>query len=532
MYEDIVRTAIQKIKSDGSLYVHGQNPDLMDYYNIWKGKASWKNYKYHLPDGSYKDAQLMSLNLPRYICREWANNYANEGTVVSIPNEKPNERLQEIFLNNNFFGKFNNFVESFFGLGIGATVINANHFTQDEEGNIVKSDSDVTISFVGGRRVVPITVDNGEVTECAFLTFNTNGVKMIIHYINEKGKYSIAELIGKGRAGAYTIDYDNIYNLETDSEYPLFQVWHPNVTVEDDITNEIGTSVFAQAVDSFKQCDLDYTALYKEIKLGQKVKFITSEIIKVDANGKYVQPFDEDDESIIAVEPGTDGTQSIQEVNGELRIDALVKALNFNMNNAAALCGLGQKMFKFEGVGESMQTATGIIAQNSELYRNVIKQENFATDKFRKMVYAIAYVNNTFTNNENITIDKLTDINVVFDDNIVEDKTAKRAQDLQEVSAGIMSSAEYRAEWYDETIEEATKYLQENAMLIDKYLLALQAGAMTVEKFCELVYGKVDNQTILYITEAMKPVNVGDMYADESETGTETNEETEEDAYR
>lgn len=531
MYEDIVRTAIHKLKSDDTLFVHGQNPDLLEYYNIWKGQAKWKKYNYRLPDGSYKESQLMSLNLPRYICREWANNYANEGTVITIPNEASNNRLQEILLTNNFFGKFNNFTESFFGLGIGATVVNASHLMHDDEGNIIKSDSDVTITFVGGRRVVPITIDNGEVTECAFLTFNTNGVKIVIHYINEKGTYSIAELIGKGRAGSYTIDYNNIYVLETDSENALFQVWHPNVTVEDDIANEIGTSILAQSFDVFKQCDLDYTALYKEVKLGQKIKFISADAMKIDANGKYVQPFDENDESVIAVEAGTDGTQSIQEVNGELRIDALVKAINFNMNNAASLCGLGQKMFKFEGVGESMQTATGIIAQNSELYRNVIKQENFATDNFRKMVLAIAYVNNTFTNKPNITIEKMLDINVVFDDNIVEDKATKQAQDIQEVNSGIMSVAEYRAEWYDETIEEATKYLQENAMLVDKYLPALQAGAMTVEKFCELVYGNTDSATIEYIKESMSATDVGDMYVDESETTTEENTEVEENTY-
>ena len=115
------------------------------------------------------------------------------------------------------------------------------------------------------------------------------------------------------------------------------------------------------------------------------------------------------------------------------------------------------------------------------------------------MVYAIAYMNNNFTNNPAINIDRLIDIQITYDDNIVEDTASKKTQDLQEVNAGIMSLAEFRAEWYDEDIDTATNYLQENGMLINIYLPALQAGAMTPEKFCELVYGNADPATIEYI---------------------------------
>jgi hypothetical protein len=54
-----------------------------------------------------------------------------------------------------------------------------------------------------------------------------------------------------------------------------------------------------------------------------------------------------------------------------------------------------------------------------------------------------------------------TEITVDFDDSIIEDKTAERQTDRQEVASGIMSRLEYRMKWYNETEEEALKNLPE-----------------------------------------------------------------------
>ena len=499
MYEKLVEEGLSKIKRS-DVVVQGQNPKITAFYNIWKGVPSWLNYKYHLPNGEYKDAKMLTLNLPKYISRAWANSYANENTTITIPNKDSNERLQEILFNNNFFGKFNSFVEGFMALGIGATLVNLDKFSVDKNGNVLKNDSKVKINYIGGRRVIPISVNNGDVVECAFINFRTNGITLIIHYLNDKNEYEIAEINGIGKSGKYELDFNNINVLITDSKMPLYQIWRPNIAEDDEVENVVGTSIFSEALDAFKSADLNYTAFFKEVKLGQKVKFITADVLKYDANGNAQHPFDENDESVIAVEPGTDGKSLITEVNGELRIQSIISSINFHMNAAAMLCGLGTSTFEFDSSGgRPLQTATAVIAKQTELYRNVVKQENFATDNFRKLVYAIAYVNNNFTNNPVINVDKLIDIQITYDDNIVEDTSSKKTQDLQEVQAGVMSIAEYRAAWYDEDLETATKQLQENGMLVNVYLTALQAGAMTPEKYCELVYGTQDAATIEYI---------------------------------
>ena len=54
----------------------------------------------------------------------------------------------------------------------------------------------------------------------------------------------------------------------------------------------------------------------------------------------------------------------------------------------------------------------------------------------------------------NAGLDEDVEISVDFDDSIIEDKTAERNNDRQDLAAGIMNDWEYRAKWYNE--DEAT----------------------------------------------------------------------------
>ena len=65
-----------------------------------------------------------------------------------------------------------------------------------------------------------------------------------------------------------------------------------------------------------------------------------------------------------------------------------------------------------------------------------------------------------------------------------------------------MSIAEYRANWYDEDYDSALKFIQENGMLIDKYILALQSSVITPEMFVTFAFGenyKYFNELVAYI---------------------------------
>lgn len=502
---EIVKAIQQTLSKDkgGVIEVQGQNPNINIFKKIWIGKPEWQTYNVHLPNGESKKESYKTINLPRYITRAWANNYANENTSISIPNKNSNDRLQEILMSNNFFGKWNNFVEGFMGLGIGAIVVNLDAWAYDENSMIIKGDSNVKIQFVRGERIYPITIDDGEVTECAFVTYRTGGCKLVIHWLNERGTYSITEVKADGRKGSYEFKFNDATTIETDSQKPLFQCWTPNITQDDE--EEYGTAVYSKAYDAFLQCDVDYTSLYKEIKLGGKVKYIATEKQVADTEGHIDIPYDINDETVVAVEKDLLDKPDMKTFVDELRVQQLIQSLNFNMNLAAMLSGLGSTQFEFDGAGgRPIQTATGVIAKQTELYRNVIKQENYAAGKLKDMIQAIIYLNNEFTNNPTINECKDKDIQITFDDNIVEDTDSKRKNDQTEVQNGIMSIAEYRARWYDEDYDSALLFVHKNGLLLDKYTLALQSKVITPDMFVEIVFGekyKYKNELIEYIKE-------------------------------
>lgn len=525
-FKSQIISALTKLKNGKDALVQGRNSNIEDYYNVWRGKPSWLKYNYRLPNGESVESSLLTLNAPRYFCRTWANNYANENTIITIPGDEANENLKNILDSNNLFGRFNNFCEMFMGLGIGAMVAEV-EVQSDEENQIVKGNYEIKIKTVSGRRVYPITINDGVVTEVAFISYFTGGAKIIIYYL-EDDHYNLATFIGKTNStmqdSTYAFDFDNptIIKNVSPKDIPLFQVWMPNIADEDELDNSIGTSIFSMALDTFKQLDLGYTAFYKEVKLGQKVKFVTTDIIETDDEGKKILPFNENDESVIFIKNSGEDSTKMSEFNGELRIDSLVKFINLNLNLAAMLCGLGQTQFEFDKAGGGpIQTATGVIAKQTELYRNVIKQENFATNCFKQLVRAIIWLNNTFTNNPVIKMPSMKDIQVIYDDNIVEDTASKKASELQEVQAGVMSIAEYRSHWYDEDYDSALEFIHENGLLIDKYTLALQSNVITPEMFVDFVFGetfKLKNELVAYITEKMnQPQFLSSGFEDETE---------------
>jgi len=511
--------------------IQGRNENIEKYYSIWEGESPWLAYKTWMPNGQYEEQKMLSPKAARYFTRAWANNYANENVNITLPNEENDKMLREILTDNKFFSKFNNHIDSTFGVGVGAIVISKSggYTTKRKTHDIVKDDSEVEIKFIGGRRVVPITVEDGKVTECAFLGFDTRVQTIVIHYLNENGKYDIAMFKGVSNQAktAYEMNYTPEI-IHVNSPYPLFSIWHPNIAEEDDFDSIIGTSVFHDATDALQQIDLDYTTLYKEVQLGKKTKFISSGLINKDENGNPQRLIDVNDETIIEIPDSMAGKVNMQEFNGDLRIQPLIAALNINLNVAAMLCGLGQSTFEFESSGRPIQTATGVIAKQTELYRNVIKQENFAREELKHLIQSIIWLHNTWTTKPSfvMTIEdengairdfKLSDISIEFDDNIVEDTSSRREHELAEVNAGTMTIAEYRSHWYGESIEAAKQFVQENGLLLMKYLDAYNSGAMTEEQFVDLCYGKEceNRQAIIESLRAKKESPIEDFKIDE-----------------
>ena len=156
-----------------------------------------------------------------------------------------------------------------------------------------------------------------------------------------------------------------------------------------------------------------------------------------------------------------DGGKPLETVDMNLRADEHEKAINDNLNMLSMKCGFGQNHYKFEN--GSVQTATQVISENSDMYRSINKHELILEPVLDELIRIIARLGRVIGVNTNPD----TDIVINFDDSIIEDKQAERQSDRQDVSMGVMSHAEYRAKWYGETLEEAQSKLPEQNQVME-----------------------------------------------------------------
>lgn len=145
--------------------------------------------------------------------------------------------------------------------------------------------------------------------------------------------------------------------------------------------------------------------------------------------------------------------KAIVEINMEVRADAHEKGINDNLNMLSMKCGFGQNHYKFEN--GSIQTATQVISENSDMFRSISKHEIILESVLKELIQIIARLGTALGEQLNPEAEIVID----FDDSIIEDKQAERQSDRLDVSMGALTLIEYRAKWYGETEEEAEKHI-------------------------------------------------------------------------
>lgn len=470
-----------------------------------------------------------SLGMAKQVCESWANLLMNEKCDIVMPDEAK-ERFDEVINASNFWLKANDGVEKTFALGIGAFVISVNDLKKGTtSGLVVVTDNTyINIDFVNRLKIKPITVKNKEVTECAFITDNSDTTNVVIHIIGEDKKYKIYNAV---------ISDGNVvdeYVFDTKSELPYFQIIRPNISsniLTQGYDPEIGISIFANSIDTLMALDNKYDAFDFEYIGGRKRLFIKSDLwnhVAQEGGGK--KPVFDPTNTLFQVLPDNTATGDtvIKDESGQLRADAYIVGINSELNNLSMKCGLGETYYKMNGSG--VATATQIISENSTLYRSLKKHEILFENVLKKLTLAIIHAQNTWTKKP-IGDVKPEDIKIVFDDSIIEDKGAEMTRDKADVASGLMSNVEYRMKWYGEDEATALKNIRTYMLdsLINRYLPALTQGAMTPDDFCMQVYGEATPERVAYIREFALSGSVPDMsqlYAgDETGDGNDGDED-------
>lgn len=383
--------------------------------------------------------QRKTMGMAKRFCEDWAALLLNEKVRISVGDEAAQAAMDEILKRNRFSVRANQLVELAFALGTGA-------FVEYLDGG------EVVIDYVRGSMIYPLAWDNGIITECAFASERKQGTEnyiyLNIHRRDAQGRYIIEnKMFRRNRDTISPTDLPEgvADEVVTGSELPYFQIITPNIVNNVDLSSPMGISVFANAIDNLQNIDLVFDAYDNEFRLGKKRVLVPLTLTQTTmAESGVTKPvFDDNDVEFYVIDTGEQNTQKIEEMNGALRYDAFEAGIKTAINLAAYKCGFGENRYRFEG-GTAM-TATQVISQNSDLFRNLKRHELILDAALQGLIKAIAQM-------AGIGIGEIT---IEFDDSIIEDEDKERQRFIQEIREGLRQPWEYRVKYFGEAEEQA-----------------------------------------------------------------------------
>ena len=154
-------------------------------------------------------------------------------------------------------------------------------------------------------------------------------------------------------------------------------------------------------------------------------------------------PFGKSDCTVFRKVMSTEDT--IQEFAPALRTNSQSEAFRIALQMLGDLTGFGISYFDLEESRGYVKTATEVSSDNSALMRNTRRHENALEGPIAGIARAVMAVSRGFGEQ----IPEEGSVRVQYDDSIIQDVAAEKAQDMAEVGV-TMAAWEYRVKWYGE----------------------------------------------------------------------------------
>lgn len=444
-------------------------------WDDWMG-ARGDFYDYRDKDGMGRvyEVHRRSIHPAMRVCKEWGSLLLNEDVKVVCEDQKATDWIGEYFSNTGFMAQAQDTVVRAFGLGTGAWALwlDLDH-------------RKVRIRHYDARMVIPLTWDEDGITECAFVTrafYRGKAVDQLqMHLCGDVGfsagssspslsspspsPANMDGLLGMEGDGTYriaTVCFDHEGNeiapvgvtpvCDTGCPLPTFGIVKPAVTNTRVDMSPYGQSVFADAVDAVQAVDLTFDALINEIDVSKMRVFLSDVLFDREKSGdKTISiPFGKTDCTVFRKVMSTEDT--IQEFAPALRTGSQAEAFRVALQMLGDLTGFGISYFDFDDSRGYDKTATEVSSDNSALMRNIRRHENALTEALVGIARAVMCVSRSF--GESIPEEGV--MHVQYDDSIVQDTAAEKAQDMAEVGV-TLNAWEYRMKWLGEDEETARK---------------------------------------------------------------------------
>ncbi len=419
------------------LPIEAMEGHIRTWHEWMEATGSFYDYRDQDGFGRLYEVHRRSIHPAMRVCKEWGSLLLNDKTQVVCDDQGCTDFLGTFFSSTNFMPMAQATVVRAFGMGTGAWAL-----WVDTAKSVVK------VRHYDARMVIPLTWDEEGVTECGFVTrvfYRGKAVDQLqLHLIGSLGTYRIDTVCFDAQGNQIEVD-GILPSYETGSPFATFSIVKPAIDNTRVDMSPYGQSVFADAIDAIQAVDLAFDALINEVDVS-KMRIFLSDVLfdkESDGKGKRVSiPFGKQDCTVFRKVMSTEDT--IQDFAPALRTASQAEAFRIALQMLGDLTGFGISYFDFDNTGY-VKTATEVSSDNSALMRNIARHEHLLEGSLANLSHALLHMNRSFGK-------ELADegeIHVLFDDSIISDTAAEKAQDMAEVGV-TMHAWEYRMKWYGE----------------------------------------------------------------------------------
>ncbi len=426
-----VTAAIEKLKQLGFKY-NQKAQNIIEQCDQWyTNEESEFHTRKNLND---QEITLEKLNFAKRCCADDAN-LCEIVEINAGEAENKFDGVQEILDENRFDVMYRKQLERLAASGTVGAYIRLDNATLLDNGSV--TGGDIRINYINAAGVVPLTVENDEIIECAFvgsdLVRGKNEQTLVVFQRDEKGLYTAETFVFDENNREIA---DRHVSIQLGDVKPFSIMRTAEVNNLDDMEG-YGLPKLYNAIPALKIVDLCWNILNGDLSKGEKLLLINELLatIKKDDEGKPQMTAEQKKLFILLGEKLPDQKSLIQEYNPEIRTGQIKEAMELALSLLSMMFGYGTKKYTFENA--QIQTATQYIGERQDEMQELNKQRQEAIDYIEGLVEAIIWFSNTF---QGTAWELDEEICVEFDDSYIEDKNSK----LERMRADALSFPEVK----------------------------------------------------------------------------------------
>lgn len=397
------------------------------------------------------------MNFAKRLCADDAN--LIEVVEINVDKDEAQSKIvNEILKANCFESMYRKQIEEMSANGTVGAYIRVENADVYENGDVLGGK--VRINYCNALNIIPLTVINNEIIECAF-----TGSSIV------DGVESIALVTSTLKGGKYTstnVLFNKSGKVMSEESIPLGEV-KPFAIMRVAEVNNLGMRGYGfpklwSAIPNLKLLDLSYTMWKRDLEKSDKIVLINDVLCKHDGEGKLVKPTAEMKKIFVQVgknEKLPEENALWQEYNPTVRIGEVTQSLELALSLLSMSFGFGTKRYTFEQ--GRILTATEYAGERQDSMQEINKQRAESKQYINDLVNAIRWFYNS--QNKSALIEQELLIN--FDDSYVEDtKSTLDAMRNDSLSFDVPQiKVKYFMKMYNITEQEAKAWA--NVMTID-----------------------------------------------------------------